>query len=294
MSDLLDQSLGPTITVRVSVDEDARWVSTDQNQFELALLNIAVNARDAMPDGGTITFEARRTNSRRHGKAWPCVELSVTDTGKGMEPDVLQHAFDPFFTTKSVSKGTGLGLAQVYAFARQSHGDVTLESELGKGTRVCLLLPSGDEAPGAPAVASEALPSREEGSPEGRRILVLDDDESVRLVLVDNLRARGYLVFQAADGEDALNALSTIDPDLFILDFVMPGLSGAEVARRARDMRPDQKLLIVSGHMDTVMLDSAVADVPVLRKPFDGQALARRVAEVLGSDAARETTIAEA
>ena len=284
MSDLLDQSLGPTITVRVSVEEEARWVSTDHNQLELALLNIAVNARDAMPEGGVLTFSARRTSTRRQGKAWPCVEISVSDTGEGMDRHVLEHAFDPFFTTKGLTKGTGLGLAQVYAFAHQTGGDAKLESECGVGTQVRLFLPLADEAARASLAIAEAPAPAEDSGRSGKRILVLDDDDSVRLVIVENLRARGYVVFEATDGEDALSALSSINPDLFMLDFVMPGLNGAEVARRAREMRPDQKLLIVSGHMDKVVLDSAVDDIPILRKPFDGPTLARRVALVLAPD----------
>ena len=284
MSELLDQSLGPGVAIRVQVAPEARWVSTDRNQLELALLNLAVNARDAMPEGGQLTFTGARVAHRRAGKATPHVVLAVSDTGQGMTPDVLHQAFDPFFTTKAVSKGTGLGLAQVYAFARQCGGEVKIHSELGKGTRVELILPVASEP--APKRASKpdsepAIAGAEPALAEGRRILVLDDDESVREVLVENLRARGYVVFQAANGEDALNALAEIDPDLLVLDFLMPGMNGAEVARRARQMRPHQKLLVVSGHLDSVALEGAIAGVAVLRKPFDGPTLALRVAEVL-------------
>jgi len=141
MSQLLDQSLGPNIICRTIVADDARWVSTDRNQLELALLNLAVNGRDAMPDGGTLTVEAKRVNSRRNGSRLSYVGLSVTDTGDGMAPHIRSQAFDPFFTTKDASKGTGLGLAQVYALARQSGGDAEIVSEPGNGTTVCLLLP---------------------------------------------------------------------------------------------------------------------------------------------------------
>ena len=275
MSELLDQSLGPGVVIRVQVAPEARWVSTDRNQLELALLNLAVNARDAMPEGGQLTFTGALVDHPRAGKATPRVVLAVSDTGHGMTSDVLHQAFDPFFTTKAVSKGTGLGLAQVYAFARQCGGEVKIQSEVGKGTRVELILPVASEAASEPAIAVA-----EPALADGRRILVLDDDESVRQVLVENLRARGYVVFQAANGEDALNALADIDPDLFVLDFLMPGLNGAEVARRARQMRPHQKLLVVSGHLDSVAL-GAIEGVAVLQKPFDGPTLALRVAEVL-------------
>ena len=289
LSDLLDQSLGPRFEVQVNVDPDARWVSTDRNQLELALLNLAVNARDAMPAGGLISVTAQRSTHAHRGKPRPCVALTVADRGMGMEPYVLAHALDPFFTTKGESKGTGLGLAQVYAFARQSGGDVTLESKVGQGTRVQILLPLAVE--GQTSETDE--PSQESEEPiglNGKRILVLDDDDSVRHVVVENLRARGYVVFQASSGEDALSAFTDIQPDLFILDFVMPGMNGAEVARRARELRSDQKLLIISGYLDDAVLAGAVIDVPILKKPFDGAALASRVAQILTASVPTEVS----
>lgn len=290
MSGLLDQSLGPTIEVSVEVDPDARWVITDRNQLELALLNLAVNARDAMPTGGRLSFSTKRYHHHRAARAWSCVALTVADTGTGMEPNVLAHALDPFFTTKGIDKGTGLGLAQVYAFARQSDGDVEIESEVGRGTRVHIMLPL---AAAGRNVEAAAEPSEARDEPlrlTGQRILVLDDDDSVRDVLVENLRTRGYVVFQASRGEDALGELLNIRPDLFLLDFMMPGMNGAEVARRARELRPDQKLLIVSGYLDDVELAALVADVPVLKKPFDGPTLALRVAQVLSESEPRNVT----
>ena len=289
LSDLLDQSLGPRFEVQVNVDPDARWVSTDRNQLELALLNLAVNARDAMPTGGLISVTAQRSTRGHRGKPRPCVALTVADRGVGMEPYVLAHALDPFFTTKGENKGTGLGLAQVYAFARHSGGDVTLESKLGQGTRVQILLPLANEG----QASETGEPSQESKEPtglNGKRILVLDDDDSVRHVVVENLRARGYVVFQASSGEDALSAFTDIQPDLFILDFVMPGMNGAEVARRVRQVRPDQKLLIISGYLDDVSLATAVLDVPILKKPFDGAALASRVAQILNASGPTEVS----
>lgn len=283
MSELLDQSLGPRIVIRTQVAPEARWVSTDANQLELALLNLAVNARDAMPDGGQLTFTGALVDPGRAGEVTGRVALTVADTGQGMTPEVLHQAFDPFFTTKAVSKGTGLGLAQVYAFVRQCGGEVKIHSDVGKGTRVELILPA---ASGPAAEAAPVTAAAEPVTAEGRRILVLDDDESVRQVLVETLRARGYVVFQAASGEEALDALAEIDPDLLVLDFLMPGLNGAEVARRARQMRPHQKLLVVSGHLDSMALEGAIEGVAVLQKPFDGPTLARRVAEVLQGDGA--------
>ncbi|MDI1290699.1 MAG: response regulator, partial [bacterium] len=285
ISQLLDQSLGPNIICLTIVADDARWVSTDRNQLELAFLNLAVNGRDAMPDGGTLTIEAKRVNRRRNGNPMSYVSLSVTDTGLGMAPHVRSQAFDPFFTTKDASKGTGLGLAQVYALARQSGGDAEIVSEPGNGTTVCLLLPLAVDPPRPDAQADQLVPNVVTAAGgEGNRILVVDDDDAVRQIIVENLRSGGYVVFESPNGEDALAALESIDPDLLVLDFLMPGLNGAEVARRARELRPHQKLLMVSGHMDSVLLDEAVYDVPVLRKPFDARTLAQQVAGALSPD----------
>ena len=258
-------------------------MGTDLGQLELALLNLAVNARDAMPNGGAITFEAKRLDSRREGKPWACVEVSVSDTGLGMKPDERAQAFAPFFTTKGADKGTGLGLAQVYAFARQSGGDAMIESEPGRGTRVSILLPLADARKTSPQSKPHLSKALFAAAGEGKRILVVDDDQNVREVLVENLRAAGYVVFEASQGDEALAALSSFDPDLIVLDFIMPGLNGAEVAARARHMGPDQKILMVSGHYDSVLLDAAGGDIPVLKKPFDGETLLRYVSQVLAA-----------
>lgn len=208
--------------------------------------------------------------------------------------DVLEHALDPFFTTKGPSKGTGLGLSQVYALAKQSDGDVKIESIVGQGTHVHLILPVVAAGSGMVESVEPAEVVDEFGTGTGKRILVLDDDAGVRSVVVENLRSRGYIVFEASTGEDALSALSNIVPDLLLLDFLMPGMNGAEVARRAKDIRPEQKILIISGHLDNVLLDAVVADIPILKKPFDGATLARRVTEVLrssGTAQARRTSV---
>ena len=280
MSELLRQSLGPNIDIRVVVNPGAEWVSTDAGQLELALLNLAVNARDAMPNGGTITFEAKRQNTLREGKPWACVDISATDTGAGMEPDVRVQAFDPFFTTKGADKGTGLGLAQVYAFARQSGGDAKIESEPGRGTRVSLLLPLADARKTSPQSEPHLSTGLFAPAGEGKRILVLDDDQNVREVLVENLQAAGYIVFAASRGDEALAALPSFNPDLIVLDFIMPGLNGAEVAARVRQMRPDQRILMVSGHHDSVLLNTVGGNIPVLKKPFDGETLVRHVSQM--------------
>ncbi len=277
MAEILEHTLGPNVTVKRDVDPAARWVLTDPNQLELALLNLAINARDAMPEGGVVSFSTTMgadRDSRGH------VDVRVRDTGQGMSPQTAARAFEPFFTTKIAGRGTGLGLAQVQELARQSGGGARVESAPGNGTTVILSLP----AAGRDARASTAAirPGPEPVAPKtGQRILVLDDDVDVRRVLVETLRSRGYLVFEAASGEDALSALPKIDPDLFMIDYLMPGLNGAEVAAMARRARPTQRILIVSGHFDGAMLDAAGPDMPVLRKPFDGPALAAAVAAAL-------------
>ena len=282
MLPLLDQSLGPRIKVTVAVDPTARWVSTDANQLELALLNLALNARDAMPDGGQLGLTTRAMVQDREA-GHRLVEISVTDNGVGMERQVAERALDPFFTTKAVDKGTGLGLAQVYAVARQSGGDVKIDSTPGQGTTMRLLLPAAQPIapePQAPQ-SSQAYPGQALG---GQTILVLDDDQSVREVMVQNLRTLGYAVYEAASGDEALGALVEIAPDLLVLDFLMPGLNGAEVAARARTLRPDQKMLVVSGYLDSGALDRLAPDIPILRKPFDGQKLGATVAKLLADE----------
>ncbi len=282
MLPLLDQSLGPRIEVTVVVDPAARWVSTDANQLELALLNLSLNARDAMPDGGRLIL-ATRVVSKDREAGHALVEISVSDNGVGMDRHVADRALDPFFTTKPIDKGTGLGLAQVYAMARQSGGDIKIESTPGQGTTMRLLLPAIKPAASEP-VTPEDGHAHPYPAPAGQTILVLDDDKSVREVMVQNLTALGYIVFEAADGEEALSALVAKAPDLFVLDFLMPGLNGAEVAARARVLRPEQKMLLVSGYLDSSALDRLAPDIPILRKPFDGPQLGSAVAGLLSGD----------
>ena len=280
MDELLRQSLGVGITLNLEIAPATPWVLTDRNQLELAILNLAVNARDAMPKGGVLTIRAQPNVTGAADSAPGSIQLSVSDTGVGMPANVAARAFDPFFTTKDASKGTGLGLAQVYGLAKQSGGHARIESRPGDGTTVILDLPATarpePQGRGEMPAVSEAS-----ASAPARKILVLDDDGSVRAVIVETLRARGHVVSQAATGEEALAMLGQVDPDLFILDFLMPGLNGAEVARRARTLRPHQKMMIVSGHFDQAELDAFAATLPILRKPFDGAALTTFVETLL-------------
>jgi CheY-like chemotaxis protein len=242
----------------------------DPTQIEVAILNLAINARDAMPLGGTLTIETR--NLRRGGEAIPaeigegdCICLSVRDTGTGMTEEVLHAAVEPFFTTKEVGKGSGLGLSQVYGMVRQSNGSLQIESRPGAGTSVHLYLPSasaeGDAAAGGHRVA------REERT--GGRILVVDDDPAVREVSVEMLRGLGYGVAEAESGLAALDALARGEVyDLLLVDIAMPGLNGIETVRRARETHPGQRVLYVTGYADLTEADHCTGGDPLIKKPF--------------------------
>ncbi|MBL8771331.1 MAG: response regulator [Phenylobacterium sp.] len=288
MTDLLEQSLGPRIAMSIDVAEDARWVVTDQNQLELALLNLAVNARDAMPEGGRLELSTRRTPAKGRS-SHDRVEIVVADTGQGMTREVAARAFDPFFTTKEVNRGTGLGLAQVYAMARQSDGEAVIESVPGQGTRVRLRLPAAPPPLAGPDDVNARKDAVTASLRRDRRLMVVDDDAGVRGVLVDELRLLGFQVTEAASGAEALAMLERDAPDLMIVDFLMPGLTGADVAVRARELRPGQRIMFVSGHMDNAALDAAAQGAVVLRKPFVVAELAETVGRALDDAEAPQT-----
>jgi CheY-like chemotaxis protein len=247
------------------------------------LLNLAVNARDAMPEGGTLTIEAQQINDPE--KQLPSVQLSVTDTGHGMSEEVRSRAIEPFYTTKPVGQGTGLGLSQVYAVVRESGGSLAIDSETGRGTTVRLILPAG--AP--PAVRPEAntppttTPTGVRSS-EQTRVLVVDDDKLVRRFITESLRSLHYHVTEAENGTEGLAALGRERFELLLVDFAMPGMNGAEVVRAAQDRQPGIKVLMVSGYADSAAVESALGSARLLRKPFDlaelGAAVAQTLAEV--------------
>ena len=281
IQDLLSRSIGPLIELRCVPSREPVWATADSNQLELALLNLAINARDAMPNGGRLTVAVEITQSADRKMA----NLSVTDTGTGMPPDVIERAFEPFFTTKGVGKGTGLGLAQVYGIASQSGGSATIESEPGRGTTVRLLLPLLDRAA---SLQDQADRAELAGSiPLGRTsdvVLVVDDDPAVRGSLVEMLRSLGYRVLEAAHGRAGLEMLdSNPHPDVMIVDYIMPGMSGAEVALAARQHHPALPILFSTGYANTAALQGALSDLPVLRKPFRLSELARSVAASLAT-----------
>jgi PAS domain S-box-containing protein len=282
MRPLLRNVLGPAIDKDIKLGDELMPVLADPTQLELAVLNLAINARDAMPDGGLLTITTSRVAMTDDPELEPgdYLELCISDTGTGMPPEVVSRAFEPFFTTKEVGRGTGLGLSMVYGVARQSGGTARIKSRPGEGTTVRLYFRR--------AVGKDLRPSENVGSnddqPAGHkaaRILVVDDDSDVRGFIVASLEDMGYQVREAGDGDAGLALFRKEAPDLVVLDFLMPGLSGAEVARAMREERPDQPILFVSGYSETDAIRSAAPDALLLPKPFRADALGRAVRQVL-------------
>jgi len=256
-------------------------VMADPTQLEVAVLNLAINARDAMPDGGVLNFASKpvRISNDPNLEDGDYIELIISDTGMGMPPEVLERAFEPFFTTKEVGKGTGLGLSMVYGMARQSGGAARIESTPGQGTSVSLLFREAEGPPVETAIGSEEPAAR--SVPARRSILVIDDDPDVRGFMVATLEEQGYQVRQASAGEEGLAELAREPPDLVILDFIMPGMSGAEVASRILADRPHQSILFVSGYSETDAVKRTAPDAPLLSKPFRADALDKAVRAAL-------------
>ncbi|MBR0793594.1 response regulator [Bradyrhizobium manausense] len=277
--ELLNQSLGANVTIKTDLDASTPFVIADHNQLEVSLLNLAINARDAMPEGGTLTITTTcdEVDDRK-------VVLSVADTGTGMPPDVIARAFDPFFTTKPAGKGTGLGLSQVYGLVRQMGGDVDIKSEVGKGTSILLSL---RRAIGNAETTAEAHGAAESGHAE--RILVVDDDHDVRGLMTSFLSEIGYIVHEADHGNAALAMQRSVDPQLMIIDFSMPGTNGAEVVKAARAVQPSLPVLFVSGYADSAALEAAMGTAPFLRKPFRPAELASAVRTALDAGRSNKT-----
>jgi CheY-like chemotaxis protein len=252
----------------------------DPTQLEVAVLNLAINARDAMPEGGILTFTSRpvQVSGEPDLDDGEYIELTISDTGTGMPPEVLERAFEPFFTTKEVGKGTGLGLSMVYGMARQSGGAARIESRLGEGTSVKLLFRKADgQSASAHAAAAETEESPAVAARRAALVLVIDDDPDVRGFIVGTLEDQGYRVHEASDGREGLAALDREKPDLVIVDFIMPEMSGAEVARQIRTRHADQPLLFVSGYSETEAVKNTAPDAPLLTKPFRAEALHKAV-----------------
>lgn len=289
MTDLIQRTVGPSITVE-RIGAAGLWPAlVDASQLENALLNLCINARDAMPDGGRITIEtANRKMDAEAARAHDMPEgqylsLCVTDTGTGMAPDVIAKAFDPFFTTKPLGHGTGLGLSMIYGFAQQSGGQVRIYSEVGKGTTMCIYLPRyyGDEirdeghAAKAPAPLAEA----------GETILIVDDEPTVRMLLTDVLGELGYTLIEAADSIAGLKVLrSDVHIDLLITDVGLPGgMNGRQMADAGREVRPHLKTLFITGYAENAAVGNGDLGpgMQVLTKPFAVDTLTARVRDLM-------------
>ena len=282
MRPLLRNVLGPGIEKKFDLDEEMLPVLADPTQVEVAVLNLAINARDAMPNGGVLSFVTRAVEVDGEADLEPgrYIELCISDTGVGMSRDVLERAFEPFFTTKEVGKGTGLGLSMVYGMAKQSGGIARIESEPGRGTSVSLFFREATHH-GDHSAAGEADDHEGAHVPGAETILVIDDDPDVRAFIAESLSELGYNVYQANDGKSGLSAFAAESPDLVVLDFIMPGLSGADVASRILSRKPDQPILFVSGYSETDSIKRIAPNAPLLTKPFRAEAMAKAVRTAL-------------
>ncbi|HUG46223.1 MAG TPA: PAS domain-containing protein [Sphingomicrobium sp.] len=275
MRPLLRNVLGPGIAKEFNLDDHEVPVMADPTQLEVAVLNLAINARDAMPGGGVLTFATRPSRIAGDPELddGDYVELCINDTGTGMPPEVASRAFEPFFTTKEVGKGTGLGLSMVYGMARQSGGTARIDTAPGKGTTIKLYFKAAEAIPDDFAV--DKFEECEAGGKDGASILVIDDDPDVRGFVAEALADQGFRVRECADGHSGLAEFAKDRPDLVVLDFVMPAMSGAEVAKRILEDQPGQKILFVSGYSETEAIRRIAPNSPLLSKPFRSDALCR-------------------
>jgi PAS domain S-box-containing protein len=291
MRELINNTIGPAIEVRVSEQNDLWTTRVDPNQLENALLNLCINARDAMPDGGRIKIETTNCSfdqmaaRERELKPGDYVSLTVADTGTGMTEEVAQRAFDPFYTTKPLGQGTGLGLSMIYGFAKQSGGQVRIDSIVGQGTTIYLFLPRHDETEDAQDTASESSASAH--ATEGETVLVVDDEPSVRMLITEVLAELGYTAIEAADGTSALRVLqSDARIDLLVTDVGLPGgMNGRQLADFGRIARPDLKVLFITGYAEKAVVsgDQLAPGMEILIKPFAMDGLAGRIKDMIST-----------
>ncbi|HTZ71985.1 MAG TPA: ATP-binding protein, partial [Acetobacteraceae bacterium] len=283
IGDLLTRAVGATVSLQVRLDDSLPPAFIDPAQLELALLNLAINARDAMPDGGRLTLGSsvlRSVPPELAGDLAPgdYIAIAVADTGTGMTQEVRERAFEPFFTTKEQGKGTGLGLSQVYGFVRQSGGTVKLSSAPGDGTTVSIYLPRAE----AVTPAQSAVPVEAPVVGRNARILVVDDDDDVRDLVVTMLDELGYRVTAAGNGNDALDLLASgAEFDLLLVDVAMPGLNGADVVRLAREAGRAPRVLFATGYADLGTYQAGLEGEDLIRKPYRMTDLAARVDRAL-------------
>jgi CheY-like chemotaxis protein len=290
MDELIRRTIGPSVTLQVDGSPGLWAVLADPNQLENALLNLCINARDAMPDGGTLRIETRNlildgcdAKELALG-AEEYVSLSVSDSGSGMTADVIERAFDPFFTTKPIGEGTGLGLSMVYGFARQSGGQARIYSQPGNGTNVCLYLPRYS---GGQQGVELSVGTRPALRGDGETVLVVDDESSVRALIKEVLEDLGYDVLEAEQGAAGLRVLeSSQRVDLLVTDVGLPGgMNGRQLADAALVTRPHLKILFITGYAESAVIGAGQLQpgMYVLTKPFSLETLGSRIREIIAT-----------
>jgi len=289
MDEMLRRTLGEQIDLRIACPHDLWTAEADHNQLENAILNLVINARDAMPEGGTLEVRAKNLMVEAPvalGHAQMAkgeyIEVSVSDEGVGMEPSVIEHAFDPFFTTKPIGQGTGLGLSMVYGFAKQSRGHVHIESEHGRGTTVKIFLPRTHLTD--PLDRQRLQPDRVTRARDGECILVVEDEPGVRMTVTELLSELGYRVLEAADGPDALAVMEGAPQiDLLVTDVGLPGMNGRQLAEHARAERPGLKVLFMTGYAEKAAIrsDFISEGMDLITKPFAVDHLAAKIREII-------------
>ena len=291
MEEMIRRTVGPEIKLELALASRLWPTVCDPNQLENAILNLCINARDAMPNGGRLTIETangtldERSAQLQHMHAGEFVSICVTDTGTGMPPDVVAHAFEPFFTTKPTGQGTGLGLSMIYGFTRQSGGQVRIYSEVGSGTTVHIYLPRHQGEVGA-EVLRAGLPETPRAA-AGETVLIIDDEPTVRMLVTEVLEGLGYAAIEAADGVSGLRVLqSDVRIDLLITDVGLPGgMNGRQMAEVARQSRPKLRVLFITGYAENAAIGHGHLEpgMHVLTKPFSIEALAGRVKSIIAA-----------
>jgi CheY-like chemotaxis protein len=289
MEDLLRRTIGESIRLEIVTAAGLWPTKCDAHQLENAILNLAINARDAMPNGGVMTIETCNTHlDAAYAETLGDVSkgqyvcICVTDTGVGMPPDVVEKAFEPFFTTKPLGEGTGLGLSMIYGFTRQSEGYARIYSELGKGTTVKLYLPRYHGAMAGPEAG--ALPAPAPSSLTHEVVLVVEDEVAVRGLVVDVLQELGYQAVEAPDGLEGLRLVqSDMAIDLLVTDIGLPGLNGRQLADAARAARPGLRVLFMTGYAENAALAGGFLEpgMEMITKPFAIEALAKRIRDMI-------------
>lgn len=288
MDELLQRSVNESIHLQLRLAGDLWTAEADPNQLENALLNLVLNARDAMPDGGTLVVETSNqqldtsfTNAHENLLPGDYVVLSVSDNGCGMPETVISRAFDPFFTTKPIGQGTGLGLSMIYGFSKQSHGHVSIKSEVGLGTTVQLFLPrfQGLKEEVEPTLQSSALYAE-----NGETVLIVEDDPAVRALVSEVLNELGYAFIEAGQATDAVPILESAQRiDLLISDVGLPGMNGRQLAEIARQLRPELKVLFITGYAEHAAVRAGFLDtgMELITKPFAFDHLTSKVREMI-------------